>query len=163
MAQSVGRSHRPSRDRAGLLRARRAAPALASADPNAPRPGVAVLPECDISYIFTSGEHEIVALPDTSPMAAKYRCAGRERRADVVDERKGYVTGAAPGRGASWGLDARPGTAEMFVYPNCGGGRIVADVLRMDKGHTEGLEPDVTEALLKMMVAAPGGKIAARD
>ena len=59
-------------------------PGLASADPNAPRPGVAVLPECDISYIFTSGEHEIVALPETSPMAEVSmrgpRTAGRRRR-----------------------------------------------------------------------------------
>ena len=138
-------------------------PALASANPNAPRPGAGTLPGCDISYIFTSGEHEIVALPDASPMAAKYRCAARERRADVVDDRKGYVTGASPGRGASWGLEARPGTAEVFVYPSCEGGRIVADVLRMDKGHTEGLEPHVTEALITMMVAAPGGKLAAAD
>jgi hypothetical protein len=37
----------------------------------------------------------------------------------------------------------------------------VADVLRKDKGHTEGLEPRVTEALLAMMVAAPGGKVRA--
>jgi hypothetical protein len=28
----------------------------------------------------------------------------------------------------------------------------------MDKGHTEGLEPNVTEALVKKIVAAPGGK-----
>src|SRR5262245_29240350 len=134
--------------------------ALASSDPNAPRPGAATLPECDISFIFTSGEHEIVALPDTSPFAAKYRCGARERRADVVDTVKGYVTGAAPGRGASWGKEARPGTAEVYVYPGCDGGRVVADVLRLDKGHTEGLEPRVTEALLRLVVSAPGGKLA---
>ena len=39
-------------------------------------------------------------------------------------------------------------------------GRVVADVVRMDKGHTEGLEPKVTEELVKMIVAAPGGKVA---
>lgn len=137
--------------------------ALASADPDAPRPGAGALPDCDISYIFTSGELEIVALPETSPIAAKYRCAQRERSPDIVDERKGYVTGATPGRGASWGREARPGTAQVYVYPHCDGGRIVADVLRLDKGHTEGLEPGVTEALLRMMVAAPGGKLAAAD
>jgi hypothetical protein len=32
----------------------------------------------------------------------------------------------------------------------------------MDKGHTEGLEPLVTEALIGMMAAAPGVKLAAR-
>jgi hypothetical protein len=34
----------------------------------------------------------------------------------------------------------------------------VADVVRLDKGHTEGLEPKVTEELVKLIVSAPGGK-----
>jgi hypothetical protein len=34
-------------------------------------------------------------------------------------------------------------------------------MLRLDKGHTEGLEPRVTEALLRLVVAAPGGKLRA--
>jgi hypothetical protein len=134
-----------------------------SRDPNVPRPGVGVLPDCDISYVFETGEHEIVALPETSPIATKYHCAARERREDVVDERKGYVSAQTPGRGASWGREARPGTAQVFVYPGCDGGRVVADVLRLDKGHTEGLEPRVTEALIQMMVHAPGGKLAAQN
>ena len=29
----------------------------------------------------------------------------------------------------------------------------------MDKGHTEGLEPRVTEELVKMLLSARGGKI----
>jgi len=132
-------------------------------DAECTRPGVASVPPCDLSYIFTSGEHEITALPATSPWAQKYAYGARERRADVVDTVKGYVTGAAPGRGASWGLAARPGTAEVFVYPKCKDRRIVADVLRMDKGHTEGLEPRVTESLIAMMVSAPGGKARAGD
>jgi hypothetical protein len=48
----------------------------------------------------------------------------------------------------------------VLVYPNCTGGRVIADVVRLEKGHTEGLEPIVTEALVKLMVSAPGGKIA---
>ncbi len=48
----------------------------------------------------------------------------------------------------------RPGTAEVFEYPHCKDGRVVADVVRMGKGHTEGLEPRVTEQLVKMMLAA---------
>jgi hypothetical protein len=131
---------------------------LKSADPNAPRPGAGVMPSCDISYVFTSGDKEITGLPETSPIAEKYQCRARVRRADIVDDKKGYVTGASPGRGASWGREARPGTAEVYEYPKCKGGRIVADVLRLDKGHTEGLEPKVTEALIKMIVSAPGGK-----
>jgi hypothetical protein len=134
---------------------------LQSSDPNTPRPGFAAMPGCDISYIFASGELEIMGLPDGSPMAERYGCGPRVRRPDIVDEQKGYVTGASPGRPASWGREARPGTAQVYEYPNCAGGRIVADVLRMDKGHTEGLEPRVTEALVRMMAAAPGGKIRA--
>jgi hypothetical protein len=63
--------------------------ALSEPGPNMPLPGIATLPDCDISFIFTSGEHKIVALPATSPWADRYRCG----------------------------------------------------VLRLDKGHTEGLEP----------------------
>lgn len=133
---------------------------LSQGSADTPRPGAAVTPACDISYIFTSGELEIVALPDTSPLAEKYACGPRERRADVVDEHAGYVTGASPGRGPSWGREARPGTAEVYLYPECEGGRVVADVLRLDKGHTEGLEPRVTEAILRLMASAPGGKLA---
>ncbi len=96
-------------------------------------------------------------------MADRYHCAAREPRDDVVDSTKGYVSASTPGRGASWGREARPGTAEVYVYPDCDGGRLVADVLRLDKGHTEGLEPRVTEMLVEMMVHAPGGKLAAQN
>ena len=59
----------------------------------------------------------------------------------------------------AWGLLPRPGKAEIFAYPNCKDGRVVADVVRIEKGHTEGLEPNITEALAKMMTSASGGKI----
>lgn len=35
---------------------------------------------------------------------------------------------------------------------------MIADVVRLGKGHTEGLEPKVTEALIALLVSAPGGK-----
>jgi hypothetical protein len=50
------------------------------------------------------------------------------------------------------------GTAQVYVYPKARNGRLIADVVRLDKGHTEGLEPRITEELVKMIVAAPGGK-----
>ena len=140
----------------------RSLPALPpGSGPSGGRPGVAITPACDINYIFETGEHEILALPTTSPWADKYGCAARVREADVVDDRPGWVD-AGPSQGQpnrSWGVNARPGTAEVFVYPHCKGGRLVADVLRMDKGHTEGLEPKVTEKLVQMMASAPGGKL----
>ena len=61
----------------------------------------------------------------------------------------------------SWGRLPRPGTAEVFVYPGCRDGKVVADVMRMDKGHTEGLEPRVTEELVKLMLSARGGRLTA--
>jgi len=35
---------------------------------------------------------------------------------------------------------------------------VIADVVRLDKGHTEGLEPKVTEELIKLLVSGAGGK-----
>lgn len=121
--------------------------------------GRAAIPDCDFSFIFTAGELEVVALPDTSPWAEKYECSARVRGDDIVDTRKGYVESGDRARPASWGREARPGTAQVYTYPGCTGGKVVADVLRMGKGHTEGLEPLVTEHLINMLVAAPGGKL----
>jgi hypothetical protein len=47
----------------------------------------------------------------------------------------------------------------VFLFPNCTGGRVVVDLRRLDKGHTEGLEPRVTEELVKLMLSAKGSKI----
>jgi len=52
-----------------------------------------------------------------------------------------------------------PGKAQVSVFPKCREGRVVADVVRLDKGHTEGLEPKITEELVKLMLSAPGGKM----
>lgn len=127
---------------------------------NAPRPGRATIPEADISFIFATGEHEMVALPESSPWAEKYGAGARIRLPDIVDTEPGLIHDTLrEGRSnASWGLSARPGTARVFVYPEARGGRVIADVVRLDKGHTEGLEPNVTEALVRMIVEAPGGK-----
>jgi hypothetical protein len=126
----------------------------------APRPGRAVAPDCDISFIFESGAHEMVALPTTSPWAEKYGAGPRIRLADVVDVEPGqiYDTLRDGKSNPAWGLRPRPGTAELYVYPNARAGRLIADVVRLDKGHTEGLEPRITEELIRMMVSAPGGK-----
>jgi hypothetical protein len=127
-----------------------------------PRPGgmsAPGLPACEFSHIYETGEHEIVSLPETSALAEKFGCAARVET-DVTDDQPGYVWDYARQGYPVWGMKARPGTAKAFVYPKCRNGRLVADVERMDKGHTEGLEPHVTEAIVKMMVAAPGGKVA---
>ncbi|MGH9046009.1 MAG: hypothetical protein ACRDVW_01710 [Acidimicrobiales bacterium] len=125
-----------------------------------PRMGAAVAPKGDFSFIFATGELEITELLDTSPWAEKYRAGPRVRLDDIVDVEPGQVYDKVrEGKSSpSWGLLPRPGTAEIYVYPGAEGGRLVADVVRLDKGHTEGLEPKITEELVKMIVTAPGGK-----
>jgi hypothetical protein len=122
------------------------------------RLGDASLPEPAISFIFATGEHEIVSLPDTSPWAERFGAGPRERRDDVVDTEPGGIHDTlSEGRSTpAWGLLPRPGRAEVYVYPDADGGRVIADVVRRDKGHTEGLEPRVTEAIVALMVSAPG-------
>jgi hypothetical protein len=126
-----------------------------------PRFGPPELPDTDLSFIFAVGEHEIVALPQTSPWAQKYRAGPRARRPDVVDTEPGQVYDKLrEGRSsAAWGLLPRPGTARVYVYPGAAQDRVIADVVRLGKGHTEGLEPNITRELVSMIVAAPGGKL----
>jgi poly(3-hydroxybutyrate) depolymerase len=118
------------------------------------------LPGCDVSFIYETGEHEITDLQTTSAWADKLGCGARLREPNVTDTRPGYVWDYQHQGSPIWGLTARPGTAEVWVYPGCRGGRLVADIERLDKGHTEGLEPRVTEKIVSLMVKAPGGKVA---
>ena len=115
-------------------------------------------PAANFSFIFETGQHELgdQPIPDASPWAAKFGCGARIHLPDVVDSKAGYVydsTRQVPGSDA-WGRLPRGGAAEVFEYPHCKDGRVVADVVRMGKGHTEGLEPNVTEQLIKLMLSA---------
>ena len=145
-------------------------PPKADGSPPDPRPagaggplGGGNLPACQFSHIFETGEHEIVSLPSTSPLSEAFGCGARVEEKDVADDKPGYDWDYARQGYKVWGMKARPGFAKVWVYPKCSGGRVVADVERMDKGHTEGLEPHVTEAIVKLMVAAPGGKISGAE
>jgi len=148
----------------GIPAAAGAAAAGRGAPPAGLPPGALTIPSpptCDFSHIFETGEHEITGLPKTSERAQKYGCSAETRPRKIVDSKAGYVfdgTRQTPGT-KEWGLLPRPGKAEVFAYGHCRDGRIVADVLRLDKGHTEGLEPRVTEELVRMMLSARGGKI----
>jgi hypothetical protein len=115
-------------------------------------------PANDFSFIYETGQREMddKGLPETSAWAQKFGCGARTRRADVVDTKPGYVYDSTRQNPPNppWGLLPRPGTAEVFEYPKCKGGRVVADVVRLEKGHTEGLEPRVTEQLIVLMLSA---------
>jgi hypothetical protein len=126
--------------------------------PDRPEPE---LLSCDFSHIFTAGKLERSGenVPATSTWADKYHCDARKRLADITDTKAGYVTASDQSRGPTWGTFARPGVAEVYEFPNCDNGRIVADIVRLDKGHTEGLEPLMLEEIVKMMLRASGGKI----
>jgi pimeloyl-ACP methyl ester carboxylesterase len=118
------------------------------------------VPATDLSFIYATGEHEIASLPDTSPLAERYNAGPRVRLPDVIDDQPGRIHDGRwdDNPTLSWGRKPRPGTAEVYVFPGARDGRVIADVVRLDKGHTEGLEPRVTEELVKLIVSAPGGK-----
>lgn len=117
-----------------------------------------VLPDIVFSHIYETGEHELTAagLPAGSRWAEKLGCGAQAKPREVTDTKAGYVqdTRVQANPNKVWGLKARPGTARIYGYPGCPGGKVVADVVRLDKGHTEGLEPRVTEEIVKLMLAA---------
>ncbi len=120
-------------------------------------------PANDFSFIYETGQREMddKGIPETSTWSVKYTCGARLKGEEIVDTKAGYVFDSTrlnqlrPG----WGLLPAPGKAQVYVYPECKDGRVVADVVRLDKGHTEGLEPKVTEELIKLMLSAKGGKL----
>jgi hypothetical protein len=134
-------------------------------EPSAARaPGVGLgdataLPDYKLSHIYTSGEYELTAagLPDHSVWARQLGCGAQTRRPDVIDTKAGYVWSSRSPRthqSPFGGRQPRPGRARVYVYPQCSDGHVVADVIRLDKGHTEGLEPNVTEEIIKLMLPA---------
>lgn len=129
-----------------------AAAAAAAAGP----PGGA----CDYSFIYTAGEFENTPAA-THPLADKFGCKAHRKEDVIVDQKPGYVWDATrqdpPSDG--WGRYPRSGRAAVWTYPDCKDGRVVADVSRLQKGHTEGLEPNVMDKIVQLAVSAKGGKI----
>ena len=121
------------------------------------------LPANDFSFIFETGQREMddKGFPEKSEWATKYACAPRSKPQEIVDTKAGYIYDSTRQNppNPSWGLLPAPGKAQVNVYPDCKDGRVVADIIRIDKGHTEGLEPKITEELVKLMISAKGGKM----
>jgi pimeloyl-ACP methyl ester carboxylesterase len=116
---------------------------------------------CDYSFIFSNGEHESIPA-DSSPLADKFACGKRVELPEVIDPKPGYVWDASrqdPGSDG-WGHYPKSGRAKVYVFPNCKDNRVVADVVKIAKGHTEGYEPNVTDKIIELAVSAKGGKIA---
>jgi hypothetical protein len=139
-------------------------PAAAGGTPPARAPSANAGPpggDCDYSFIFAIGEYEQIP-GEESPLADKYSCSAREQLPDVLDPKAGYVwdsTRQDPGSDA-WGRYPRSGRAEVYQYPGCDDGRVVADVVKLYKGHTEGYEPNITDKIMELATSAAGGKIA---
>jgi len=116
------------------------------------------IPDCDFSFIYAIGQYEMGGpISVESPWADKYNCGVKEPQPWVVDSRAGYVYDSGrqdPGT-RPWGLLPGPGSAEVWIYPDCDRDIVVADVVRHDKGHTEGLESNITETIVQLMVSAP--------
>lgn len=55
-------------------------------------------------------------------------------------------------RSANTALAPAPEASEKQAL--CSDGHVVADVIRLDKGHTEGLKPNVTEEVVELMLSA---------
>lgn len=158
---------RPATTASAAPAASSAAPAAAASSPTTPANAMAAalreLPATDFSHIYATGQREIddKGVPETSEWARKFSCGPRRKPEDIVDTKAGYVydsTRQNPPNPA-WGLPPSPGKAQVYVYSDCKDGRVVADVVRLEKGHTEGLEPKVTEELVKLMLSAKGGKL----
>lgn len=137
------------------------APAPTGPPPPSAEPGVGlsdttVLPDYPFSHIYSSGEHELTAagLPGHSRWAERLGCQAQARRPNVIDGKAGYVWNSRLHYSPIAGRKPRPGRARVYVYPDCRGGRIVADVIRVGKGHNEGFEPEVAEEIVKMMLSA---------
>jgi poly(3-hydroxybutyrate) depolymerase len=121
------------------------------------------LPPGEFSHIYETGEREVddKGVPATSEWAQRLGCGTRASAREVVDRKAGYVYDSSRIRelNKAWGLLPAPGKAQIHEFTGCKDGRVVADVVRLEKGHTEGLEPSITEELIKLMLKAPGGKL----
>lgn len=136
------------------------------ASTDAPRPAgppsrpamidAAILPDKPFTFIYEAGEHEWTeaGVPDNSPWAEKLGCSSERVVREITDTKAGYVYDSREqaNRNKIWGMDPRPGVARIWEYPDCDNGMVVADISRLDKGHTEGLEPAITEEIIKMMM-----------
>jgi hypothetical protein len=145
-------------------------PVYKSGEPYTPPPAFRFPPQaasgppggaCDYSFIFSNGENETIPAA-TSPLADKFHCGARVQLPDVIDPKAGYVWDATrqdPGTDG-WGHYPKSGRALVYEFPGCADGRVIADVVRAQKGHTEGYEPNITDKIIEMAVSAKGGKIA---
>ena len=94
------------------------------------------------SHIYTTGQREIdeKGVPETSAWATKYNCGPQRKGPEIVDTKAGYVYDSTrqnqlrPG----WGLLPGPGKAQVYVYPDCKDGRVVADVVRSTRDTRKG-------------------------
>lgn len=150
--------------RATIPRAAPAAGAAPAAPPaTAPAAGglaadASVLPAKPFSFIYEAGDNEWTSagVPKESKWAQKLGCKPQANPREIKDTKPGYVYDGREQANPNpiWGGKPAGGTAKIWDYPDCKDGRIVADISRLAKGHTEGLEPNITEEIVRMMMRA---------
>jgi len=124
-------------------------------------PGVrdSALPECEFSFILETGSEDTIGnrFPDRAPWADRLECGAKEDRGTIEDPVAGYVYDTrTEGRPSipGWGGEPAPGEATFHQYRDCRDGRVVAEFVRQEKGHTEGHEANVTERILQLMLTS---------
>ena len=78
-------------------------------------------PTADLSFIYTTGEHEIASLPETSPWAERYGAGPRAQLPDVVDDQPGRIHDSRwdANPTLSWGRQAGARDGEDLRVPEC--------------------------------------------
>ena len=112
---------------------------------------------------MTTGMREIddKGIPESSDLGEEVRLRSQGCGGEIADSQAGYVYdwSRLNQPNPALGIAAGARKAQSSV-PECKDGRVVADVVRLDKGHTEGLEPKITEELVKLMLVGAGREAA---
>jgi len=122
------------------------------------------LPPTDFSFVYETGEREIddKGIPDTSTWAGEKRLWPPAQRPPRSSTPKRATSTTArvkirrirPGDSCLVGQGAGVHVLRLQSGPDSSPMSFASK-----KGHTEGLEPKITEELVKLMLSARGGKI----
>ena len=111
--------------------------AAARQAPTGLTPAPTELPDSDFSFIYETGQREIddKGVPPASAWAAKFGCGARRAPKEIVDTQAGMIYDRSRQNPPTRRGDCcRRPARHVMVYDGCKDGRVVADVVRLDKG-----------------------------